>query len=214
MRKLAAFFIVLSCALFAGNNVRAESDIELAYDIFSRGDSVMVWLDLSPFLTDPQIARLNDGIDLLFQYNLRLAIPRRLWGDVTVTETEETVRMSYHLVTHDYALTSTYAGWHNRHFPTLDLLTAFLADSINAPLLPTDSMNGGKRYTLDLKITTIAVTGFNPTPESADSSGSDSPLRFLFKKFLSLTGFGRREFETKSRPFSRSEILPEQTIGQ
>jgi len=214
MRKLAAFYVVLSCAFLAGSSARAEPDIELAYDIFSRGDSVMVWLDLSPFLTDPQVSRLNDGIDLLFQYNLRLAIPRRLWGDVTVTEKEEAVRMSYHLVTHDYLLTSTFAGWHDRHFPALDQLAAFLADSINAPLLPMDSLNGGKRYTLDLKVTTIALTGFNPTPDSADSSGSDSPLRFLFKKFLSLTGFGRREFEAKSRPFSRSEILPEQTTGQ
>lgn len=214
MRKIAALCVVLSCPLLAGSSARAETDIDLAYDIFRHNDSVTVWLDLSPFLTDPQISRLNDGIDLLFQYNLRLAIPRRLWGDVTVTEKEEAVRMSYRLVTHDYILTSTLPGWHDRHFPALDQLTSFLADSINAPLLPIDSMNAGKRYTLDLKVTTIALTGFNPTPETADSAGSDSPLRFLFKKFLSLTGFGRREFETKSRPFSRSEILPEQSTGQ
>ena len=205
--------MVLLCVL-TNRTAQAEPDIELAYDIFSRHDTAIVWIDLSPFLTPAQTSRLNDGIDLLFQYDLRLAVPRRLWGDITTTEKQEAVRMSYHVVTKEYELSSTLADWNDRHFPSLAQLSSFLADSINAPLLPMDSLDIGKRYTLDLKVTTIALTGFSPTPESADSAGSDSPLRFLFKKFLSITGFGRREFETKSRPFSKSEIIAEPTTSQ
>lgn len=214
MKRLAASCVLILLIVLIAGIALAESDIELAYDIFDRSDTVTVWIDLSPFLTSAQVSRLNDGIDLLFQYDLRLAIPRRLWGDVTTTEKQEAVRMSYHVVTKEYELSSTFAGWNDRRFPSLAQLSGFLADSINAPLLPMDSLDVGKRYTLELKVTTIALTGFNPTPETADSSGTDSPLQFLFKKFLALTGFGRKEYSAKSRPFSKSEILPELTAGQ
>lgn len=214
MRHTVALCTLLLFSLLTEYSVRADSDIDIRYDIFSRGDTIMVWLDLSPFLTSAQISRLNDGIDLLFQTELRLAVPRRLWGDVTTAETQQALRMSYHVVTKEYALSATISDWDERLFPSLAQLSSFLADSINAPLVPMDSLDRGKHYTLDLKVTTIALTGFSPSPEATDSSYSESPLQFLFKKFLSLTGFGRREFETKSRPFSKSEILPEHTIGQ
>ena len=204
-----AFFLLL--LLFVGvEHPAAQDDLDIAYDIFRRDDSVMVWVDLSRFMSEAQVEKIRDGIDVMFELDLHLAIPRRLWGERSVVRTSSAFRLGYHPVTQDFWLRSPDGGQEaERQFLTSSNLLEYLADSVETKLISFDSLDPGSHYTLALKVIRSSLSGLDLPQPSGDSGGSSSPLEFLFKKFLSLTGFGQTEYETKSRSFAPSEIVPE-----
>jgi len=180
------------------------------YDIFRRDTALTIWMDLSFYLSKINQKKLTEGIDLALEYQLTLAVPKRFWGSNTVSRRTGIVKISYHRITEDYLLTSTENQPEcDRRFIAKDKLLQFLSDSVFIALAPFDSLDRQKKHTLEIKLTGITLTALNLLSENDNTEDSQTPLKSLFKQFLNLTGYGRKEFTVNSRPFSLDEIYPE-----
>ncbi len=209
-KTVEGVFFLLLLSFVGADRPAAQDDIDIAYDIFRHDDNVMVWVDLSRFMSEAQVEKVRDGIDLVFELDLHLAIPRRLWGERSVVNTSTAYRLGYHLVTRDFWLTSLDGNQEvEKQFLTSSSLLDYLADSVETKLISFDSLDPGSHYTLALKVIRSSLSAIDLPRPKGDSGGSSSPLEFLFRKFLSLTGFGQTKYQTKSRSFSPSEIVPE-----
>jgi hypothetical protein len=211
MKLLARLFVLLLLLpLPARPQSGVETEPEIYYDLFVRDSCLTVLIDLGPFLTSRAVDRLHDGIDLAVECRAELVVPRRFWGDQLVASRERTVRLSYRKITDDYLLDPGDNPKRERlPFTSMDDLRLFLADSIQVCLSRMRELDRGNRHALDLRITTISLTDLNLANEAGDSSAGDSPVRYMFRQFLKLTDYGRREYSTKSRPFSLSELEEE-----
>ena len=126
-----------------------------------------------------------------------------------VLDPNEIIKISYHRITEDYTVTSIKDQPESDHrFISLERLRHYLSDSVLVPLAPFESLDDQKRYTLEIKMTGIALTAINLLSEDGKKDNDQTPLKSLFKEFLELTGYGRKEFSVKSRPFSLDEIYP------
>ena len=187
--------------------VRADDTPEVAYDIYRLDDSLAVLLDLTPLITARAVERLEDGVDLLVHCELRLEVPRRFWGTHQVAGHSFVLKVGYHPVTEEYLIESSdEAGSEPKHFLSLAALYAHLRDSVECCLAVLDSLDSGRRHQLELKVTTVALTDLTPAAVEEPEGDDGSPISFLFRQFLSLTGYGRKEYRTVSRPFALSEL--------
>lgn len=189
--------------------VAAQDEAVLEYDIVNREGILTTWLDLSFILSPSNLKKLKDGIALALEYNLTLATPRRLWGSRTVTGTRDILNINYRQVTENYhaRLQSCDTACEHR-FITLEKLEQYLKDSLYIGLAAIDSLDKHQHYLLEIKITSISLTTLNLLTRDESPDSTQSTLKSLFKGFLDLTGYGRKEFSLKSRPFSLDEIYP------
>ncbi|MBN1213125.1 MAG: DUF4390 domain-containing protein [candidate division Zixibacteria bacterium] len=186
----------------------AEED-RIEYDIFLRGDTLSVWIDLSFMLSAGNLKKLLDGIDLALEYRLTLATPRRLWGSRTVVRTDDALKISYRQITEDFYVSSMISTPDRQHrFISREELEEYLKDSILVGLADIDSLDSHQRYTLEIEITSITLTALNLLSDGSGADSTQSALKSLFKEFLKLTGYGRRDLSVKSRAFSLEEIFP------
>lgn len=200
--------LLLACGLLV-SPVNAE-DVELSYDLYSRESRLTVWVDLSPCVDAAVVSRLEDGIDVLLDCQVSLSIPRRFFGDRPVAREADTRRLSFRGVTEEYIVTDVLdPDGGSLSYPSLASLYQHFQDSIEIDLISLDSLESQNRYVLTLNVTTISLTDLNLAPTEEPSEDGESPLRFLFRQFLSLTEYGRNEYTTKSRPFSLNEVEPE-----
>jgi hypothetical protein len=186
-------------------DLRAQ-EAEFTYDLFSRHGRLTIWIDLSAFLSPQAGEQIKDGIDLAIQFDVTLKSPRRFLGDRRVAAASTIPLLRYRPVTEDY-LFDFAAGpdSSSRQFVSMAGLYQYLRDSIEVPIVAMDSLDSETRLVTHLKVTTISLSDISLQP-NAQARVEESPLRFLFRQFLEVTGYGRREFEVNSRPFSLTEI--------
>jgi hypothetical protein len=205
-RYIAPVLLVLG-SVSIGGSVRAD-DADINYDIYVRDSTILVWIDLAPFLSSDDIEQLRDGIDIVLSCRLELAVPKRFFGDHQVTKTERSFRLSHRPVTEDFIVLPADTS---RPSPgplvSLGSLYRYLRDSIEIPLLPMNLMAPDRFHTLQITISSIILTDFNlERPPDKVAESDESPVRYLFRQFLSLTGYGSKEYRTKSRPLTLDEI--------
>ena len=206
LRKGAAG-IVLAAVLLLASTAAAEEFPAEAYYIYNSGGCVTVWCDLTPCLNSKTVKQLKDGVEVAIDLKLSLQIPRRIIGSHQVAEQTFFPVLSYRPLTGEYELrTGRDRDSTEQAFLSLGRLYQYLSDSIEVCLVPVDSLSDEEQYELAIDITTIAVTDFNSVPPNPSDSDGESPIGFLFRQFLDLTKYGRRELETKSRPFSLEEL--------
>ena len=184
------------------------ADAEIGYDIFSDSSRLTVWVDLAPFLGAAEVEQMQDGIDIILECNLTLSTPRRFFGERKVATQSRTLLISNRPVTEDYVVTIAEADSNSAGpFISFGELHRYLRDSVEIVLTDLDSLVPHLRYALELRISTIHLTDMNlSSPRGLEEDQSEPPVRFLFRQFLELTGYGRDEFSTKSRRFSLGEI--------
>jgi hypothetical protein len=207
MKRLPPCLIVLAGLVISAPTVHTENLESIEYDIFKRDSLIAVWINLAPFLTAAQVERLKEGIDIALEYRVILSRPRRLWGAEQVERTTSLIRIGYRIVVEGYILSSAESGFEDeRHFVSLARLHQFMADSIVIDVAHTDRFDPHRRYEMEIKLACIQLTNLNLASDDRSSDESGSPVKYLFRKFLSFTGFGRKEYSAKSRPFSLSEV--------
>ncbi len=186
----------------------AQSVESLDFDIFRAKDSLTVWIDFQPLLNAERVDQMKQGIDLAVQYELTLMKPRKLWGAQKTDNCSRAFKLGYRIVAENYFLSTELTPTDSdRYFITLSALAEFLTDSIQTALCSIDSLDESDKYYLDLRITTITLTALNLASEDTPAQGQDqSPIKYLFRKFLEVTDFGREEYQFKSRLFSLDEI--------
>ena len=205
------FCLLILVPLLAARPIAARDKPEpVEYDIFQREDRLSVRLNLAQYLSTRRVERMKEGIDLAIEYRLVLSRPKRFWGSEEVAKAGGLVKIGYRIVTEDFSLSAGQLSLGNdRHFVSLARLHQFLSDSIVVDLATYKELSLHHRYVLKIKLTCISLTDINLAADNNSSEGSGSPVKYLFAQFLRLTGFGREEYTVETRPFSLSEISPE-----
>ncbi|UCC43109.1 MAG: DUF4390 domain-containing protein [Candidatus Zixiibacteriota bacterium] len=196
--------------LLALGSARAQEH-HIPFDIFLENSNVTVWVDYSSLLSAEDSALLHDGIDILMTGQFKLVSPRRLFGNRLVAQEQNALHISYGPVTETYELLLPPESWFApRVFAASADLRQYLRDSITVTMEGTDSLDRERRYSLQLRITTTALTDLNTTAGSSEQTDAPaSPIRLLFREFLRLTGYGRRVTEAKSISFSLRDLRGE-----
>lgn len=180
------------------------------YDIFQREDRLSVRLNPAQYLSTRRVERMKEGIDLAIEYCLVLSRPKRFWGAEEVAKSSNLVKIGYRITTEDFSLSAGQLGLgDDRHFVSLARLHQFLSDSIVVDLAAYKELDRRRRYVLKIELTCISLTNFHLAADNNSSEEPGSPVKYLFAQFLRLTGFGRDEYTVETRPFSLSEISPE-----
>jgi hypothetical protein len=207
MLKRLTFLSFVLVGLLTPKTIIADETEILEYDIFKRDDSVAVWLNLAQFLTSKRVEYLKEGIDLAIEFQLTLRRPRRLWGSERIIKTTGSMRIGYRIVTEDYVVSAQKLGSAgDRCFLSLAKLHQYLNDSVVVNLADCSALQPGIRYELELKAVCILLTALNLASGTDTTAETSSPLKYLFQKFLNITGFGRDEYSAVSRPFSVTEL--------
>jgi hypothetical protein len=201
--------LLVAGVLSVSTPVLAQDQPSADYELLIVHHRLVVSLDIQSFLTDEYLTRVKEGIDLVLECRLGLKTPRRIFGSRTVSETTQSLQISYRSITEDFVVRVS-SDWKNpRLFLTQADIRSFLSDSIKARLAGVDSLNYEQPYTLALKVVAISVSDLGLGRGSAAADSSNSPVDYLFRRFLTLTGYGRREFSFESRPFLLSELESE-----
>jgi len=205
------FWTLILAYLLAATPIAARDKSEpVEYDIFQRGGRLSVWLNLAQYLSSRRVEQMKEGIDLAIEYRLILSRPKRIWGAEEVAKSSGLVKIGYRIVTEDFSLSAgKFDLGDDRHFVSLARLHQFLSDSIVIDLATYKELDRRRRYVLKIKLTCISLTNFNLAADNDSSEEPGSPVKYLFTQFLRLTGFGRDEYTIETRPFSLSEISPE-----
>jgi hypothetical protein len=205
-RGAAGLVLTLLLMLACAGGISAQ-DTVLSYDIFNRAGHLTVWLDLTPCLDSRTIEQLKDGIDLVVECQVTLGVPRKLFGDRRIARSSRASLVRFRPVTDDFLLEFLDdSSQIQRQFVSLAGLHQFLHDSVEVSVVALDSLDTRERYTADLQVTSISLTGINIGADRKPPPESESPVRFLFRHFLDMAGYGRTEYQTKSRPFALSEL--------
>lgn len=199
--------VLLATAVPSRAQTPPEREPEIYYDIYVQDSSLTVWIDLSPFLGARALDRLRDGVDLALECRAELTSPRWLWTDRLIVERTRTVRVSYRNVTNDYLVDPGNSGSTKPLiFVSEEELVDFLSDSVEIQLDRVTRIDPDRRYCVTLRMTAIFLTDLNLVNGAAAETESGSPVKFLFRQFLELTDYGRRQASTKSRPFLISDL--------
>jgi hypothetical protein len=184
----------------------ADDDIVDPY-LFRKGDSVVVRLDLSGIISAARVDQIKEGIDMLLTWEIKLVVPRRLWGSSVKATASGSVRLGYRSMTEDFlAALSGGPDAEARRFFSLAGLHQFLSDSIVEPLALIDSLDGRRKHQLRGELTIISLTHLQLLSERDSDTNNQSPVSYLFDQFLKLTNYGREECSFRSRSFRLEEI--------
>ncbi len=118
-------------------SVQAAPGDDFGFDIYVMNDQIVVWVDLSQLVDQTQIDQLLDGANLAFELSFRLDRPKRLFGDQTVVHSNQSIAISYNLITETF---TTRLSENNYEKPISFLgvkdLRNYLADSLSFQIAP------------------------------------------------------------------------------
>ncbi|MEW6050144.1 MAG: DUF4390 domain-containing protein [Candidatus Zixiibacteriota bacterium] len=201
---------VVALVLVGFQSIAADAEPPVGYQLLVRHGWVVAMPDLSPLLTSENVSRLKGGIGLVFDYRLSLKTPRRLFGARTVAEASSALQISYRLLTDEFLICRpTNPADSGRTCGALEALADYLADSLVARMANIDSLSENNVYRLDLDVTSILLTDIRLIAGGGTREEDHEPLEYLFRQFLSLTGYGQEEWHFQSRQFHLSDLARE-----
>lgn len=207
MTKTITTFRILAALAFLWSAAFVHAAEIPDFGVLDSEPNLAAWLDLAPLVSKSKVDKIRDGVDLLIDFRLTLNRPRRFFGSETVVSRHGIVQIAYRIVAEDYIVRLGGKDFQSSgKFTNLAELHRYLTDSIVVALVDYSELDSLKRYRLRLDLTCISVSGLNleQTAESAD--GDESPLKFLFRHFLKLTGFGRDSYSGETLLFSPAEV--------
>lgn len=177
------------------------------FGVMDNEPNLAAWLDLAPLVTKSRVERIRDGIDFLINFNLTLNRPKHFFGAETVANRHGIVQIEYRVVTEDFIVRLSGKDFHESgKFANLAELHRYLTDSIVVDLIEYSELDSLRRYRLKLDLASISMSGLNIEPQPDSSGGDESVLKYLFRHFLKLTGFGRDSFSGETLLFSPAEV--------
>ncbi len=190
----------------------AAEEPDFDYDIFLTGDSLALWLDVRPALTQPKMEDLLAGLQVSIAVTVNAERPRRLLFSRTLATTKAVLVISRRLAEDTYRLKVIDRTARDYTFKNQLDLSAYLADSLVLDIAPLDSLGGSAP--LRLALTVVSKSHSNntmdePSPAAADSSaaaGDDEFFETLLNSFLNLIGFGAKTYHFATPLFSPDDL--------
>ena len=212
---ILSLYLCLILNSFQTASLSAERKPVFEYDIFSVNDTLAVWLDITPVLTQSKMEDLISGLDIFVNVNIRLEQPRTLFFPRKLSEIDATFSISHPLTEDIYNLKLSNFGLYSYEFDNQLKLYDFLADSLIFKVESTASINKSTRVRLKLEISCKSFTTsilplksgrLEDEPIPADTSGTEFFLD-IFTLFFDFIGYGEDEYKISS-PIFKLEELP------
>lgn len=197
--------LILVLAVLATGSVSGQAADQFPFDVGLRDSCLTVWVDLSELPSSDRARSIREGLDFLVSGRVQVRGPALILGSRVLGSTEFSAHFSYDPISREYKLRSPSGHFDDCRFASMASFRRFLRDSISVCVVPVDSLDSETRVKVHLLLTTIQLTDINLATQSSAES-SPSPIRYLFRQFLTLSGYGREEFEMDSRWFSLSEL--------
>jgi hypothetical protein len=190
----------------------ASKDVDFDYDIFLAGDSLALWLDVRPVLTQPKMEDLLAGLQVSIAVTADAVRPRKLLFSKTIATAKAVLVISRRLAEDNYRLRIVDRTVRDYTFKSQLDLSDFLADSLVLDIVPADSLRG--QAPIRLNLTLISKSHSNntlpdlPAATEADSTGTgkDEFFETLLNSFLNLIGFGATTYHFSTPLFSPDDL--------
>jgi hypothetical protein len=217
IRSAAGLVVIFSSLwiVMAAGSVEAEDGAaDFDYDIFLNGDTLSLWLDVSPIMTQPKLEDLLAGLDILISIEMEVEKPRRLFSSRTLVDEKAAMIITHRLTEDLYRIKVYNFAIREYEFENQLQLADFLADSLIFQVA--DSMAGESGIRLKLSITVKSyspnVLGGDKSIGAAQLQAEKGPDREFFESILSeffkLIGFGKTSYQIKSPVFNVDDLSP------
>lgn len=210
-KTASAILICLLALPFFGGTASAggdSKDTDFDYDIFLTDDTLAVWLDITPVLTQSKMEDLLAGLDISMVIEIKIERPRKLLFSKILTSTRAAVLISHPLTEDIYRLRLVNFGDINREFKSQLELSDFLSDSLILKIAPKSLLENAVEASLRLAITSKSHSSnvLEGDPGRPGTGADEEFFESLFSFFLNLIGFGQTSYRIVSPPFSLSEL--------
>lgn len=191
----------------------AGKEPDFDYDIFVAGDTLSLWLDVRPALTQPKMEDLLAGLRVSIAVTVEVERPRKLLFSKTIATITAVLVISRRMTEDTYRLQIIDRGVRNYSFKSQLGLSDFLADSLVLGIVPADEIRG--RGLLRLSLTLVSKShSDNAEGElagvDADSAGTGEEgsefFETLLNSFLNLIGFGATSYHFTTPLFSPDDL--------
>ncbi len=203
--------LCLICLFFAAPLAAADPDFD--YDIFLQDDTLMLWIDVTPVLTQSRMEDLLAGLDVFIEIDVEAERPRKLFFPKSLASKKSAAVISRHLARDTYRLRMTGTTADSRIFKNQLILSQFLADSLVVPVAAAEILQGKD---IRLSVSLISKSYSNnlgaeaaDIPEDSTDEGSTEDSEFfesLVSTFLDLVGFGTSSYRFTTPPFSVDDL--------
>jgi hypothetical protein len=191
----------------------AGKETDFDYDIFLAGDTLALWLDVRPVLTQSKMEDVLAGLRVTIAVTVDVERPRKLFFSKTLA-TYRTVLAIWRRLTEDtYRLKIIGRSVREYSFKSQLALSDFLADSLVMDVVPADQIRG--RGPLRLALTLVSKSHSNDIgdefaaaeADSARAGGQDGEFfESLLNSFLNLIGFGAVTYHVTTPLFSPGDL--------
>lgn len=215
--SLLCLILVTVLGLFPAARIQAqESTPDFDYDIFLRGDTISVWLDITPALNQSRMEDLLAGLAIVIDLDFKLETPRLLGFDKTIVSRQYRLVINRQVVEDLYCFRSSTAPARVLGYADQIGLSDYLADSLVFPLTVAKGLTGERiRMILEVDSKSMSENKINRTNEKPIEA-EDRPelsekdfMESLFERFLGAIGFGRTSYKIESSVFTVSDLISE-----
>jgi len=210
--KMGAIFLsLIFCALISGAYADDES-IEFDYDIYSAKDSIAIWLDLTPILTQPVLEDLLAGLDIFLSLHLKIEKSQRPFGHKTIYESKKDLLLTHNLTKDNYNISYSRHSQDKRSFSNQMDLSDYLADSLQFKLISLGQLSANDKYRLNIEILSRSISPLEVNKNSefssrvGQSSEDNNFLGSVLDKFLEIIGFGEITYRITSPQFKIDQL--------
>lgn len=186
--------------------------VEFDYDIFIQNDSLAVWIDVTPVLTQPRLEDLLAGLDIYLGLDLSLEVKGAFGLYRSEVRQKSAIVISHKLIDDIYRLNIVDRDRSEYSFDNLLQLKQFMSDSLVFILSDKSSLDQEKSFRLSFDL--MAKSGSNGllgirSGNSLEPDERSVEIKFLegaFSQFLKIIGFGRSAYHVDSPRFIIKEL--------
>jgi hypothetical protein len=195
------------------SEVADADDADFDYDIFRFNDTLTVWLDITPVLTQSKMEDLLAGLNISILIEVEIKRPRKLVLSKTLASGKAAVLISRRLTQDIYQLRIARDTVAERTFKDQLALSDYLADSLVIPVAALAGIGGGDVY-LDISLKSKSYSNntlddIRPRQKGAAERNRGDDTEFfesLFSTFLDLIGFGTSSYHITTPIFSPGDL--------
>lgn len=196
-------------------NCRADDGaVDFDYDIFIRQDSLTVWLDVSPVLTQALFEDLLAGLQIRIDIRCKAEYPPGPIFAKSIKETGRSVLFRRDVTGDFYELIEINGLQDTSIFQSQLDMADFLTDSIELPVTPISLVETGAKVRLQLEIFSksmpykklAAPLSARPDDNTGDEQPAGQAVNTVFSLFLDFIGFGERKYQITTPVFKLSSL--------
>ncbi len=196
------------------NCLADDTRIDLDYDIFLINDTVAVWLDHSPVLTQPLLEDLLAGLYVRIDVSYRVESPPNPVFTKGLAEAERSLFINRDLTRDEYYLVIVNGQVDSITFSTHLEMVDYLSDSMEVKLIPSEYLKKDEKIRIRFDVSSKSMSRNKLDSQSSrsgentseDEASADRVINSVFSYFVDFIGFGEHKYQVISPSFTISSL--------